>query len=265
MTTTPTRPVDSPAPALPHASEFAGRSVLVTGGTAGLGRHLVQTLVELEADVTFCGRSRDTGEELARAWGPSARFVQCDVADLDGVRAMVGAVEQHCGQLDFLVNNAGIDPPIPFDRTSPEDFEQIFQVNLRAMYFTTQAALPLLKAGVGKAVVNISTTNYLHGWPGMTAYNAVKGGIVGFSRSLARELGEHGIRVNVVSPGWIMTERQLREKVNDSAKQNLIRQQCVKRLLHEEDVTPVTLFLLSQASGAMSGQSLVVDGGFYMQ
>ena len=141
----------------------------------------------------------------------------------------------------------------------------MWALNLRSFLLMSRACLELLRKGEGKSIVNISTANYLHGLEPFTIYNATKSGILGFTRSLARELGKEGIRVNMISPGWIMTEKQLRKYVTEEDKQTLLREQCVKHLIEAKQVSPVMLFLLSSAACAMSGQNLVVDGGRYFQ
>jgi len=254
-------PPDDLVPPVPTAGEFAGKIALVTGGTDGLGEHLCRTLAGFGCEVFFCGRRAERGEQLAAEWGPTAHFVRCDLADAADAAALVRKAGEFRGHLDYLVNNAAIDPQGPFERIGVEEFDRVVAIDLRSQFVVTQAALPLLERGAGRSIVNVCTTNYLHGWPGATAYNAAKTGIVGFSRSLARELGGRGIRVNVVSPGWIMTPRQLAERVSEPAKRDLIETQCVKTLLTAQHVTPLTLFLLSKASAGMSGQNVVVDGG----
>ena len=254
-------PPDETVPPVPTPQEFAGKVALVTGGTDGLGEHLCRTLAAFGAEVFFCGRREALGRRLQEQWGPSAHFIPCDLADADRARAFVEQAGGFRGHIDYLVNNAAIDPEKPFEDIAVEELDRILAVDLRAVFVVTQAALPYLRRGAGKAIVNLCTTNYLHGWPGATAYNAAKSGLVGFSRSLATELGPDGIRVNVVSPGWIMTPRQLAEKVSEPDKQNLLATQCVKRLLTAQHVTPVTLLLLSAAAAGMSGQNVVVDGG----
>ena len=254
-------PPEGLVPPLPTPEEFAGKVALVTGGTDGLGEHLCRTLVSFGAEVFFCGRRAELGGRRQAEWGEKAHFVQCDLADVEAARALVRQAGELRGHLDYLVNNAAIDPDEPFEDISAEEFDRIVAIDLRSQFVVTQAAIGYLRKGAGKAIVNVCTTNYLHGWCGATAYNAAKAGIVGFSRSLARELGPLGIRVNVVSPGWTMTPRQLAEKVIEPAKRDLIETQCVKMLLTAQHVTPLTLFLLSKASGGMSGQNVVVDGG----
>ena len=253
-----------PVPPLPSQEEFGGRVAVVTGGSDGLGRHLCQTLVSLGSEVFFCGRREALGEPLEHEWGPHAHYIRCDLAAAEEAEAFVRQAGEHRGHIDYLVNNAAIDPATPIRETTLDEFDQVMAVNLRAYFAVSRAAVPYLEKGQGRAIVNICTTNYMFGFAGMTAYNAAKSGIVGFSRSLARELGPLGIRVNVVSPGWIMTRRQRAEKATDKDRRDLVESQCIKTVLTEEHVTPVTLFLLSKAAAGICGQNIVADGGKFM-
>lgn len=254
----------TPVPPLPLVGDFQNRVVVVTGGTNGLGRHLVQALVGLGAEVHFCGRNVRAGRELAKEWGGRAHFFCCELSRPDEVRKFVTRAGRGRGHIDYLVNNAAIDPVVPFEQSTLEEFDRVVHINLRAGFIAAQAALPFLKAGAGRAIVNIGTTNWMIGQCDYTMYSAAKSGLVGFTRSLAHDVGLAGIRVNMVSPGWIMTERQLAQKVSRRIKAQLIRDTAVGHLLYEEHVTPATLFLLSSAAAGISGQNLVVDGGKYM-
>lgn len=257
-------PPEGTVPPLADPAEFRDKLALVTGGTDGLGKHLCRTLIDLGAEVVFCARGEQAGNALAEQWGDRAHFIRTDLAEMDQAVELIQRAGQIRGHIDFLVNNAAIDPPISFEKTTLEQLEQVINIDLKSQYVICQKALPLLEAGTGKAIVNVGTTNYLFGWPSMTAYNAAKTGIVGFSRSLARELGPRGIRVNVVAPGWIMTPRQLEEKVSQGAMRDLLHKQAVKTLMTEQHVTPVTLFLLSRAAAGLSGQQIVLDGGYFL-
>jgi NAD(P)-dependent dehydrogenase (short-subunit alcohol dehydrogenase family) len=245
-------------------AEFDGRTALVTGGSDGLGRHLVLALTALGARVFFCGRDTRRGRDVQVASGNRAQFILCDVTHPEEIAALIEAAAS-TGRIDYLVNNAAVDPRIQFSEAAMEDFDRLVAVNLRGPFNVTQAALPYLRRGVGKAIVNIGTTNWMLGSAPFTIYAASKSGLLGFTRALARELGPLAIRVNMVSPGWIMTSRQLREYVNEQIKEKLLSDQCLKFLLIEKHITPVTLFLLSAWSGAMSGQNLIVDGGKLFQ
>jgi NAD(P)-dependent dehydrogenase (short-subunit alcohol dehydrogenase family) len=243
-------------PLLAAPAEFKGRVAVVTGGTDGLGRHLALALHELGAQVFVCGRRAARGEALARKAGRRMHYVACDLAEATQAESFVRAAGEHTGRIDYLVNNAAVDPRLEFARASVADFDRLIATNLRPYFVAAHAALPYLKAGAGRAIVNIGTTNYMLGLAPFTLYNAAKSGIVGFTRSLARELGPAGIRVNMLSPGWIMTAKQLKEHVTARDKRELLAAQSLKTFLTEEHVTPATLFLLSAAAA---------DGGKVMQ
>ncbi len=260
-----TRRTVTRTPPLPAAADFAGRVAVVTGGSDGLGRDLVAALVALGAEVFFCGKTRAKGLAVAEALGPRAHFITADLRRPSAARAFVKQAAAFNGRIDFLVNNAAIDPRIEFARATVADFDQLIAVNLRPFFVVAQAALPALRRGTGRAIVNVATTNYLLGLAPFTLYNASKSGIIGFTRSLARELGPRGIRVNTVSPGWIMTEKQRREHASPRDRVELVQAQALKFLLTAEHVTPLTLFLLSRSAAGITGQNVVVDGGKFMQ
>ncbi|MFA5818777.1 MAG: SDR family oxidoreductase [Bacteroidales bacterium] len=247
------------------SNEFNDKVAIVTGGTSGLGRHLVETLVSLGSDVFFCGRDKEKGEIFAKSIGDKGHFIQCDLQNVDEILSFVKKTGTFKNRIDYLVNNAAIDPRIKFEEATVNDFDRLIAINLRSYFVVAQSALPYIKDGEGKAIVNISTCNFMAGCSPFTIYNASKSGIIGFTRSLARELGPLNIRVNTLSPGWIMTERQLNEYVTEKDKKELLEAQCLKFFLTEKHVTPVTLFLLSNLSLAITGQNLVVDSGKIMQ
>jgi NAD(P)-dependent dehydrogenase (short-subunit alcohol dehydrogenase family) len=245
--------------------EFTGRVAVVTGGSDGLGFDFCRTLSQAGCEVFFCGRNAERGEGAAQKMGPRAHFIQTDISEAQQIAGFAARVRQAAGKIDFLVNNVAMDDRIPFADLTAETCDRIWQTNLRSYLLATRAFLDLLRAGEGKSIVNICTTNYMFGLEPFTLYNATKSGILGFTRSLARELGREGIRANTVSPGWIMTGKQLREHVSEQDKSDLLRDQALKFLLEPGHVTPAVLFLLSSAAFGITGQNLVVDGGKYMQ
>ena len=245
--------------------EFTDRVAVVTGGSDGLGFDFCRALCEAGCKVFFCGRNVERGEEATRKMGPRAHFIQADISQAEQITEFADRVRQAAGKVDFLVNNVALDDRIPFEEVTAETCDRIWQTNLRSYLLTTRAFLEQLRAGEGKSVVNVGTTNYMFGLDPFTLYNATKSGVLGFTRSLAREFGREGIRANMVSPGWIMTEKQLREHVSAQDKADLIRDQALKFLLEPRHVTPAVLFLLSDAAFGITGQNLVVDGGKYMQ
>jgi NAD(P)-dependent dehydrogenase (short-subunit alcohol dehydrogenase family) len=248
-----------------YSSEFKGKVAVVTGGTAGIGRHLTITLSGFGAEVFFCGRQPDHGNETASQCEGRGHYCECDVAIPEDAARFVKTAIGFNGQIDYLVNNVAVDARIKFDEATLDEFDHFIATNLRSAFAVTQAALPGLRAGNGRSVVNLGTTNYMLGLAPFTVYNAAKAGLLGFTRSLARELGPEKIRLNMLSPGWIMTEKQLRLYVSEQDKADLLRDQALPFLLTEEHITPALLFLLSSAAAGITGQNLVVDGGKFMQ
>lgn len=245
--------------------EFAGRVAVVTGGSEGIGFDFCRTLCEAGSEVYFCSRNAEKGQLAAKALGGRAHYYQADLTAPDQIKAFAAYMGADARRIDYLVNNAANDDRIKFEDLTVEECDRMWALNLRSFLLMSRACLELMRQGEGKSIVNVSTVNYMHGFEPFTLYNATKSGILGFTRSLARELGKEGIRVNMLSPGWIMTEKQLRKYVTEEDKETLLREQCVKHLIEAKHVSPVMLFLLSSAACAMSGQNLVVDGGRYFQ
>lgn len=245
-------------------SEFFNRVAVVTGGTGGLGRDLVLALAREGCEVFFCGRREEAQDTLFLCEG-RGHYCRCDLSSPQEITDFIQEAVAFRGRIDYLVNNVADDARLAFEEANVETFDRFIAINLRAAYLVTRAALDGLKSGEGRAVVNLGTTNWMLGLTPFTLYSSAKAGLLGFTRALARELGQEKIRVNMLSPGWIMTEKQLACYVTEQDKQDLLRDQALPFLLQEADVTPVTMFLLSNAARAITGQNLVVDGGKVMQ
>ncbi len=237
---------------------LSGRVVLVTGGAQGIGAAIVRGFVASGARVGFFDIAAEAGEALAEETG--ARFFSVDLTDVAAIEAGVRALSAKLGPVSVLVNNAAWDQRHPIGDVTVELWDRIQAVNLRHTFFVTQACLPGLRETRG-SIVNLSSTSYVLGVPGMSGYVAAKAGIVGMTRSLARELADDGIRVNAVLPGWVMTERQKALWVTEEAMAETIARQSVKRELLPEDMPPMVLFLAADDSRAISGQAFHVDGG----
>ena len=243
--------------------EFTGRIAVVTGGSSGIGRAVAVELASSGATVCTCSRSGSSETEVFGT-GKIINAV-CNLSIPDSLNRWVSGILQQFSRIDYLVNNVAFDGRVDFDDAGEAEFDKFISVNLRSAFLTSTAALPGLRAGEGKAVVNLGTTNWMLGLSPFTLYSSAKSGLLGFTRALARELGKEMIRVNMVSPGWIMTDKQLAEYVTEQDKADLLRDQALPFLLHEKDVVPVIKFLLSKAAGAVTGQNLIVDGGKLMQ
>jgi NAD(P)-dependent dehydrogenase (short-subunit alcohol dehydrogenase family) len=172
----------------------------------------------------------------------------------------VRGVGKKSRRIHALVNNAARDPRIAIEDTTVEDWDRLFATNLRGMFLMCRECLPLMQRG--SAIVNLASITFYNSPANMSAYVATKGGVIGFTRSLSREVGPRRIRVNTVSPGWIMTERQLRQYVTPAVKKLIKRSQAMPDLNTPEEIAAVILFLTSDGSSAITGQEILVDRGW---
>ena len=238
-------------------ASLEGKRALVTGASKGIGRAIAQELAEAGATVIVGYRTgREEAEALARELG--GRALQADVADAASAAALVEAA----GDLDVLVNNAGLTRDGLLARMSDEDWDTVIQTNLSSVFYTCRAvARPMMKQR-GGAIVNISSIVGVHGNPGQTNYAASKAGIIGFTKSLARELGSRGVRANVVAPGYVTT--QLTDVLPEEATRAMLAATPLGRLGAPEDVAGAVRFLCSDEAAFVTGAVLLVDGGLGM-
>ena len=241
--------------------ELAGKTVMVTGGANGIGEAVVRAFHAQGARVFFCDVDARAGKALAGELGERAGFRKVNLADERQIIRWMADVGRQQKAIHALVNNAARDPRIALGKTSVKEWDDLFSTNLRAYFLTSREAVKWMRAG--SSIINLASITFHAGPANMTAYVATKGGVLGFTRSLARELGPRRIRVNTVSPGWVMTERQLRQYVTPAVKRMIHRAQCIPDLIAPEEIAAVILFLASQASRAMTGQELLVDRGWH--
>jgi 3-oxoacyl-[acyl-carrier protein] reductase len=234
-----------------------GKTALVTGGSRGIGRAIALELGEAGANVVVGYRTgRDEADAVAAEIG--GRAVQADVSDAAGAAALV----EEAGDLDILVNNAGLTRDGLLARMSDDDWDTVIQTNLSSVFYTCRAvARPMMKRRSG-AIVNVSSIVGVHGNPGQTNYAASKAGIIGFTKSLARELGSRGVRANVVAPGYVKT--QLTDVLPEEATTAMLGATPLGRLGDPEDIAGAVRFLCSDAAAFITGAVLLVDGGLGM-
>ena len=244
-----------------------GRVALVTGGGRGIGRAVAVRLAGEGADVAIAYRSNDsTAEETAeevRNAGVRCEIFKGDVAEQETVKALFDGVADAFGRIDILVNNAGLTRDNLMMRMKEDEFDEVLRTNLKGTYLCTRAALrPMIRARWGR-IVNISSVVGLVGNAGQANYAASKAGIIGFTKSVAREVAQRGITANVVAPGYVETELtgSLPEKVKDQIR----AQVPVGRFGEAKEVSEVVAFLASEGAGYVTGQTVAVDGGMTMQ
>ncbi len=243
---------------------LAGRAVLVTGGASGIGASIVEHFARQGARVSFIDLVDGTAlaQRLAAAGHPRPAHAQADLRDIAALRHAIDAVAAQTGPPSVLVNNAAHDERHALAEVTPEYWDRQVAANLRHQFFAIQAVADGMRAAGGGSIVNLGSTSWHVGQGGMPAYTASKAGIEGMSRGLARDLGPDRIRVNVVAPGWVMTERQKTLWLTPEAEAELVRKQCLKDKLQPDDVARLVLWLAADDSRMCTGQCWVVDGGW---
>ena len=246
---------------MPIYPDLRNRSVVVTGGANGIGEAIVRAFHAQEAVVHFCDTDAAAGQALAGELGERVSFTRVDLTREAQIVRWVKGITKGGQPIHGLVNNAARDPRMTLESMSAKNWDDLFATNLRACFLMARETSASLAKGAG-AIINLASITFHIAPAPMTAYVATKGGILGFTRSLARELGPRGIRVNTVSPGWVMTERQLKEFVSPATKRLIRRSQCVPQLLQPAEIAEVVLFLASDASRAITGQEILADRGW---
>lgn len=241
--------------------ELKDQNVLVTGGANGIGAATVRAFHAHGARVFFCDVDVRAGAALTKQSGERVCFNKVDLLREREVQRWISEIGSRHKRIDVLVNNAAADPRIGLEEMTAKQWDELFARNLRAYFLTCKYGVPLMRRD-GGAIINLSSITIHTGPARMSAYVATKAGILGFTRSLARELGPRGIRVNAVSPGWVMTERQLRQYVTAAIKRLVKKSQCVPVLIQPEEIAEVVVFLASDASRAITGQEILVDRGW---
>jgi NAD(P)-dependent dehydrogenase (short-subunit alcohol dehydrogenase family) len=241
--------------------EFRGRVVVVTGGANGIGESIVRAFHAAGAQVCFCDLDQKKGAILANELGERVDFRAVDLAREEEIMRWIQGIGESRGRVGVLVNNAGRDPRIPLEQTTAADWDALFATNLRSCFLACRESVRWMPSGA--SIVNLASITFHQGPPAMSAYVATKGGIIAFTRSLARELGPKGIRVNTVSPGWVMTERQLRQFITPEVTEMIKRSQCIPELVQPDEIADAVLFLAGRASRAITGQELLVDRGWH--
>lgn len=245
------------------------RVVFISGGSSGIGAELVRAFAAQGSRVAFCGLAGDGGEAVVEAVAAAGHaapwFAPCDVRDIAAYQALLADVASRLGPIRVLVNNAGRDDRHAMEEVTPESWDDRLAVNLKHHFFAIQAVAPGMAAAGGGSVINMGSVSWMRGRPNLAGYTTAKAGVLGLTRTLARELGGRNIRVNAVVPGAIVTERQVALHRDAAADQAFLDAQCLKIRLDPGHVARPTLFLAADDSDGITGQHVLVDAGIAQQ
>ncbi len=254
------------------ASEFAsypslaGKAVFVTGGGSGIGADIVAAFARQGARVAFADRDQASSKALVASLQGKVEhvpyFIACDLSDMTALRASVVQGAERFGDFDILVNNTANDERHDFLEVSPEYFDAKLAINLKVAFFAAQAVVSGMTRRGGGAIINLGSTGWKNKVAGYPVYATSKSAVNGLTRSLAREFGKHNIRVNTLTPGWVMTTRQLEKWVDPEGERAMDENQCLPGRIVGADVASMALFLGAHDSRMMTAQEFVVDAGW---
>ena len=241
------------------------KPVLISGGASGIGEALVRSFGSQGARVGFVDVQQKAGAALARELkdsGQTVVFEHCDITDTGQYQRAIRRFEELHGPCLVLVNNAANDTRHDWRQVTPKEFASRIAVNLEHAFFAIQAVAPGMIAARRGSIVNFGSISWMAAQAGLPVYESSKAAVHGMTRSFARELGQHNIRVNTVVPGWVMTKRQLELWVDDAANDLIDRSQCLAGRVQPEDVAALAVFLASDNARMCSAQNFIVDGGW---
>ncbi|MBT2687997.1 3-oxoacyl-[acyl-carrier-protein] reductase [Bacillus sp. ISL-47] len=246
--------------------KLEGKAALVTGASRGIGREIALGLAKQGADiaVNYSGSEKRANEVVdeIKALGRNAFAVQCDVSDSESVANMVKETIEKFGKLDILVNNAGITKDNLIMRMKEDEWDDVININLKGVFLCTKAVTRQMMKQRSGRIINISSIVGVSGNPGQANYVAAKSGVIGLTKTSAKELATRGITVNAIAPGFITTD--MTDKLNEEVRDQMLKQIPLARFGDPADIANVAVFLASDDSRYMTGQTLHVDGGMVM-
>ena len=241
---------------------FENKVVMVTGGAAGIGRVTAENFAKEGARIAICDVNPEAGETTAKALGPEASFEKVDVADSTAVSSWVEGVFEKYGQIDVLVNNAGITRDSLIMRMKEADWDAVIGVNLKSAFNSIKAVSKIMVKQRSGRIINLASVVGVMGNPGQANYVASKAGMIGLTKTVAKELGARGITVNAVAPGFIETD--MTEVLSDKVREAMLSMIPLQRAGTPQDVADTITFLASDSAAYITGQVLHVTGGMYM-
>lgn len=251
---------------LANFASLQGKRVFVTGGGTGIGEAIVSAFAEQGAKVAFIDIAVDASlalcERLKNEGHESVLFRQCDIRDIVSLQRTMKELAEEIGDFDVLVNNAANDQRHKLEDVTVEYWDERIAINQRPMFFSCQAVTDGMKKKGSGSIINIGSTSWHISGGGYPVYTTTKAAVSGLTRGLARDLGPHNIRVNTVTPGWVMTERQLKLWVDEKGEKLIDENQCLPGRVQPWHVARMVLFLGSDDSAMCTAQEFIVDGGW---
>lgn len=244
-----------------------GKVAIVVGGTSGIGAAASRAFARAGAHVVIVGRRNERGEALARDLeheGGHAIFERADITRTSEVEAMVARVRDRYQRLDYAFNNSGVAVLAPTIATTENDWDRVVDTNLKGIWRCLKYEIPAMMAGGGGAIVNMASIGSLVGWPGAAAYCASKGGVVALSRCAAVEYAKNGVRINAISPGSVRTD-MVSENLSVDVIDAFARRHALGRIAEPVEIAELVVWLCSDRASFITGQNIVIDGGYTAQ
>ena len=247
-------------------SDLKDKKVFITGGGSGIGASIVEHFCEQGSKVFFIDINEQSSHKLVSECKNKKfsvpTFINCDLLNIKFLQNTISKIISDNGAIDILVNNAANDERHSIDEVTEEFWNERMNINLRHYFFTVQSVKKAMIENKGGSIINIGSVSWMIGQGGMAAYTAAKSGVVGLTRSFARDLGEFNIRVNSVVPGWVMTERQIEKWLTPESEADMMKKQCLKHKLMPSDIAKTVLFFGSDQSSGCTNQDYIVDKGW---
>jgi len=246
--------------------DLENKRVFITGGGSGIGASIVEHFCEQNSEVYFIDINEEASNKLVSECKKKKlaipNFIKCDLLNIKDLQGVISKIISEKGPIEILINNAANDERHNIEKVTEEYWNERMNINLRHYFFTVQSVRESMIKNKSGVIVNIGSASWMIGQGGMAAYTAAKSGVVGLTRSFARDLGEHNIRVNSVVPGWTITERQIEKWLTPESEADMMKKQCIKRRLMPSDISKAVLFFSSDQSSGCTNQSYVVDNGW---
>ena len=239
--------------------------VIITGGASGIGESIVEQFVIQKSKVAFIDieekLAKNLIERINKKYNTKPLFIKCDLKNIFELKDSIQQVKQDLGPISILINNAANDERHNIDDVTSEYWDDRMNINLKHYFFAIQSVYKDMKKLGKGTIVNIGSFSWMKGQGGMPGYTTAKSAIMGLTRTLARDLGIHNIRVNCIVPGWVITDRQKKLWLTPEIEKQQLEDQCIKRMLVPEDISKAVLFFASDQSSGCTAQNYVIDGG----